>query len=129
MDGSRDLSFDAGGAHPESKITYSIKSFFESIAGSTPDPTNPVINGATVQSKPFLARMLADIASQAPRIGENVGLIHSLVDTTLFDGGLVDDRQYQVRNLFSQLRRVPANAYITPDGEDSAIGSFTAAWL
>ena len=96
MDGSRDRSFGFEDAQAESKVTSSIKAFFESIAGSSPDPTNTVINGTTVQSKPFLARVLADIASQAPRIGENLGLIHSLVDTTLFDGGLVDDRQYQV---------------------------------
>src|ERR1700761_3016930 len=95
-DGSRDHSFDMGDIVTESSITSTIKGFFESIAGSAPDPTNTVINGATVQSKPFLARILADVASQAPRLGENIGLIHSLVDTTLFDGGLVDDRQYQV---------------------------------
>ena len=89
-------SFDADAARAESKITSTIKGFFESITGSAPDPTNTVINGATIQSKPFLARVLADIASQGSRIGDNIGLIHSLVDTTLFDGGLVDDRQYQV---------------------------------
>lgn len=81
---------------PVPGISNTIKSFFESIAGSAPDPTNPVVNGTTTKSTPFLARLLADIASQAPRLGENVALIHSLVDTTLFDGGIVDDRQYQV---------------------------------
>src|ERR1700748_1624593 len=92
MDGSRNHPFASDDTHTESKITSTIKSFFESIAGSGSDPTNTVINGATVQSKPILARVLADIASQAPRVGENIGLIHSLADTTLFDGGLVDDR-------------------------------------
>ncbi len=96
MDGSRNLPFHPDDEVSGSKISGTIKAFFESIAGSAPDPTNPVINGASVQSRPFLARVLADTASQAPRIGENIGLIHSLVDTTLFDGGLVDDRQYQV---------------------------------
>ncbi len=99
MDSVRDHSFDSDDARAESKITSTIKSFFESIAGSAPDPTNPVVNGATVQSKPFLARVLADIASQGSRIGDNLGLIHSLVDTTFLDGGLADDRQYQVGSL------------------------------
>ena len=97
MNGVSDRPFDTDDIHTESNITNTIKGFFESIAGSAPDPTNTVINGATVQSKPFLARVLADIASQAPRLGENIGLIHSLIDTKLFDGGLVDDRQYQVK--------------------------------
>ena len=96
MDGSRDLPFDSDDEPAGSRISSAIRGFFESIAGSTPDPTNPVINGTSVQQRPFLARLLADIASQAPRLGENIGLIHSLVDTKLFDGGVVDDRQYQV---------------------------------
>lgn len=96
MDTSRYSAFDREDNGTGVRITSTVKAFFESIAGSAPDPTNPVINGASVQSRPFLARVLADIASQAPRLGENIGLIHSLVDTKLFDGGLVDDRQYQV---------------------------------
>lgn len=102
MNGSHNIPFDSDDEDAGSRVTSTIRGFFESIAGSTPDPTNPVINGATVQTRPFLARLLADIASQAPRIGENIGLIHSLVDTTLFDGGLVDDRQYQVRQRWWQ---------------------------
>lgn len=96
MPSVQEITYDRDSASSGSKLTATIKGLFESIAGSAPDPTNPVINGATVQSRPFLARVLADIASQAPRLGENLGLIHSLVDTKLFDGGFVDDRQYQV---------------------------------
>ena len=96
MDGSRHHPFHLGDEPTDSKLTRTIRGFFESISSSTPDPTDPVINGATVQSRPLLARLLADIASQAPRLGQNIGLIHSLVDTKFFDGGLVDDRQYQV---------------------------------
>jgi hypothetical protein len=96
MDGSHDMSFEKTEQGPGHKLTSSVRAFFESIAGSAPDPTNPVINGTAIQSRPFLARVLADIASQAPRLGEDIGLINSLVDTTLFDGGIVDDRQYQV---------------------------------
>lgn len=96
MPSAQDFPYDRDDASAGSKLTATIKGLFESIAGSGADPTNPVINGATVQSRPFLARVLADIASQAPRLGENLGLIHSLVDTKLFDGGMVDDRQYQV---------------------------------
>lgn len=98
MEASSDLLLDEVDNRTHAKLTSTVKAFFETIAGSGPDPTNPVINGASVQSRPFLARVFADIASQAPRLGENIGLIHSLVDTTLFDGGIVDDRQYQVWN-------------------------------
>ncbi|KAJ9612991.1 hypothetical protein H2200_002932 [Cladophialophora chaetospira] len=121
MDGSHDRSFDFGDAHAESKITSTIKGFFESIAGSGADPTNTVINGATVQSKPFLARVLADIASQAPRIGENLGLIQSLVDTTLFDGGLVDDRQYQMEKILQLAASLPAGSKSLDDLTDQFI--------
>ena len=111
-----------GGAVPA--ITSTIRSFFESIAGSTSDPTNPVVNGTTAKSAPFLARLLADIASQAPRLGENVALIHSLVDTKLFDGGIVDDRQYQVsQNSASQSQRTDDCPTV---GEDPAVGCFTS---
>lgn len=108
MPSAQDFSNDRDGESAGSKLTATIRGLFESIAGSAPDPTNPVTNGASVQSRPFLARVLADIASQAPRLGENIGLISSLVDTKLFDGGMVDDRMYQVRgytlsSLFSVL--------------------------
>jgi hypothetical protein len=96
MGDSQDIGHDLNGQGPSSRIANSVRGFFESIAGSGSDPTNPVINGASVQERPFLARILADIASQAPRLGENLGLIHSLVDTKFLDGGIVDDRQYQV---------------------------------
>ena len=98
MDEQHNLPLDAGDDATSSRLFGAIKGFFESIAGSGSDPTNPVVNGASVESRPLLARLLADIASQAPRLGENAALIHSLVDTRLFDGGLVDDRQYQVRS-------------------------------
>ncbi|KIW99798.1 uncharacterized protein Z518_10726 [Rhinocladiella mackenziei CBS 650.93] len=115
MDGVRDLPFDSDDDAGGSRLTSAIKSFFESIAGSGSDPTNPVINGATVQSRPFLARILADIASQAPRIGENIGLIHSLVDTKLFDGGLVDDRQYQMEKILQLAASLPPESKALDD--------------
>ncbi|EXJ55141.1 hypothetical protein A1O7_08066 [Cladophialophora yegresii CBS 114405] len=121
MNGSRDHPSDLDPVHTEFKITSTIKGFFESIAGSGPDPTNTVINGATVQSKPLLARVLADIASQAPRIGENLGLIHSLVDTTLFDGGLVDDRQYQMEKILQLAASLPPGSKSLDDLTDKFI--------
>lgn len=96
METSNDLFMNDVEDGTRAKVTSTVKAFFETIAGSGSNPTNPVINGATIQSRPFLARILADIASQAPRLGQNIGLINSLVDTTLFDGGIVDDRNYQV---------------------------------
>jgi len=78
-------------------LTRSVKCLFERVAGSgLPDPTNPVINGATTTSKPFLRNLLADIVSQGSRLGENIGLVASLADTKLFDGGIVDDSKYEV---------------------------------
>ncbi|EXJ93786.1 hypothetical protein A1O1_02179 [Capronia coronata CBS 617.96] len=110
MDGPRDLLLDSDEGVAGSRITGAIRGFFESIAGSGTDPSNPVINGASVQARPFLARLLADVASQAPRLGENIGLIHSLVDTTLFDGGLVDDRQYQMEKVLKLAASLPAGS-------------------
>ncbi|KIW60956.1 hypothetical protein PV05_01130 [Exophiala xenobiotica] len=115
MDTSRYSAFDREDNGTGVRITSTVKAFFESIAGSAPDPTNPVINGASVQSRPFLARVLADIASQAPRLGENIGLIHSLVDTKLFDGGLVDDRQYQMEKILQLAASLPAGSKALDD--------------
>ena len=124
MAGSRDAPFEQDGEPTTSRFTNTIKGLFETFAGSSPDPTNPVINGASVQSRPFLARVLADIASQAPRLGENIGLIHSLVDTKLFDGGLVDDRQYQVcKVLVVTCMMIDQEA---PDGENPSVGCIAA---
>jgi hypothetical protein len=108
-------------AHSESRITSTIRGFFESIAGSGSDPTNSVINGTTVQQRPFLARILADIASQAPRIGQNIGLIQSLADTTLFDGGIVDDRQYQMEKIIQLAASLPPGSKSLDDLTDQFI--------
>ncbi|KIW81777.1 hypothetical protein Z517_04803 [Fonsecaea pedrosoi CBS 271.37] len=107
MDGSREFPSSLGDDYTGSRISTTIRSFFESIAGSNSASTSTVINGATVQSRPLLARVLADVASQAPRIGENLGLLGSLVDTTLFDGGLVDDRQYQMEKILQLAASLP----------------------
>lgn len=97
MEGHREVQFDSDhNGVGVVKVATTIKAFFESITGTASDPTNTVINGATTQSKPLLAKVLTDIASQVPRLGEDISLIHSLADTTLLDGGIVDDRQYQV---------------------------------
>ncbi|KIW18357.1 hypothetical protein PV08_02645 [Exophiala spinifera] len=115
METSNDLFLGDGEKGARAKVTSTVKAFFENIAGSGTDPTNPVINGASVQSRPFLARVLADIASQAPRLGENIGLIHSLVDTTLFDGGIVDDRQYQMEKILQLAASLPVNSKALED--------------
>ncbi|EXJ92051.1 hypothetical protein A1O3_00601 [Capronia epimyces CBS 606.96] len=121
MDGPRDVQFGSDDEASGSKFTSTIKSFFERIAGSGSDPTNPVINGASIQSRPLLARLFADIASQAPRISENIGLIHSLVDTTLFDGGIVDDRQYQMEKILQLAASLPVGS--------QALDSLTAQFI
>ncbi|KAG9780764.1 heme peroxidase, partial [Aureobasidium melanogenum] len=121
MDEQHNLPLDAGDDATSSRLFGAIKGFFESIAGSGSDPTNPVINGASVESRPLLARLLADIASQAPRLGENAALIHSLVDTRLFDGGLVDDRQYQMEKILQLAATLPV--------ESEALGTLTGQFI
>lgn len=103
---SKQFNVEKRHASAQSSFSDTIKGFFESIAGNASNSANPVINGATVKSKPLLARVIADLASQAPRLGENAALFQSLIDTKLFDGGLVDDRQYQVslRTMTSRTR-------------------------
>ena len=66
--------------------------------GSSSQPTSidPVINGATGQHRSFLRNLISDLASQAPRVGDDAALIASIADTKLFQGGLADDRKYQV---------------------------------
>ena len=67
-------------------------------AGSSSQPTSidPVINPATPQHRSFLRNLISDLASQGSRVGDDVALIASIADTKLFQGGLVDDRKYQV---------------------------------
>lgn len=78
-------------------MAKAVRGFFHRIAGSnTPDLTNPVINGTTTPETPFLTRLVADIESQKDRLGADAGLLSSLAHTTLLDGGIVDDRKYQV---------------------------------
>ena len=69
------------------------------FSSNKPDPTNPVLFGAieATRPKPALGDFFRGIASQTGRLGENVGLISSFLDTELFNGGYVDDRKYQVR--------------------------------
>ena len=65
---------------------------------SKPDPTNPVVGGASdsVTPKPFIGNFFKGVASQAGRIGDNVSLISSFVDMELLHGGYADDKKYQV---------------------------------
>ena len=67
-------------------------------AGGSSQPTSidPVINPATPQHRSFLRNLISDLASQGSRVGDDVALIASIADTKLFQGGLVDDRKYQV---------------------------------
>ena len=96
MDGHEQAK-ESGADSGIAALTRGVKKFVEGVAsGGAPDPTDPVINPTTTPSKPLLSRLIADIVSQVPRFGEDAGLVTSLVDTTLFDGGIVDDRQYQV---------------------------------
>jgi hypothetical protein len=68
-------------------------------SSGTTAPTNPVVNGATPQPRNFLRNLISDIASQGPRAGADISLIASLAETAVFDGGLADDKKYQVGTL------------------------------
>ena len=90
----RSRSPSPGPPSGRANIANAVKGLFS----KTPDPTNPVLNGASfaAQPRPAIGDFFRTIASQAGRGGDNVSLISSFVDTAIFDGGYVDDRKYQV---------------------------------
>ncbi|KAK5077874.1 hypothetical protein LTR64_003725 [Lithohypha guttulata] len=91
-------------------ISGFLKGIFEKVAGKAPDPTYPVINGATSNSRPVLKGFISDIASQSGRWVSDVGLIGSFADTKLFDGGVVDDRNYQMESIIQLAASLPADS-------------------
>lgn len=88
-------------------VSHFLKGIFEKVRGPTPDPTYPVLNGATTSSKPVLKNIIADIASQSGRWASNVGLVGSFADTKLLDGGMVDDRKYQMESIIQLAASLP----------------------
>lgn len=93
----------------ESVVLF-FKGLFERVAGRTPDPTYPVINGATPPPRPVLKDLLSDFASQSGRWASNFGFLSSLTDTKLFDGGVVDDRKYQLESIIQLAASLPAGS-------------------
>ena len=91
-------------------ISRFLKGILEKVGGTKPDPTYPVLNGATKPATPALKGMIADIASQGGRWISDVGLIGSLADTKLFDGGVVDDRKYQMESIIQLAASLPAGS-------------------
>lgn len=81
-----------------SEFTRAVKGLVRRVVDpNRPDPSNPVINGASGGQRSWLRNLIADIATQVPRIGANVDLLSSIADTKIFDGSIVNDRDYQVR--------------------------------
>lgn len=91
-------------------ISTFLKGLFEKVAGKKSDPTYPVINGATSSRKPIVKNLIADIASQSGRWISDVGLIGSLADTKLLDGGVVDDKKYQMEAIIQLAASLPAGS-------------------
>lgn len=91
-------------------ITSFLKGLFARVAGSPPDPSYPVINGATAPPKPVLKNLISDIASQSGRWVSDIGLIGSLADTKIFDGGMADDRKYQMEAIIQLAASLPAGS-------------------
>ncbi|KAJ9651806.1 hypothetical protein H2198_008931 [Neophaeococcomyces mojaviensis] len=88
-------------------IAHFLKGLFDKVVGAQPDPTYPVINGATVPPKPVFKNLIADIASQSGRWTSDIGLLSSLADTKLLDGGVVDDRKYQMESIVQLAASLP----------------------
>lgn len=79
------------------EVSRGLRGLVEKFSGAEPDPSNPVINGPSAPTdKPWLRGLLADLATQLPRANADIGLIASIVNSKIFDGGLVNDRTYQV---------------------------------
>lgn len=85
---------------PESglaKWSCNIRGMFSNIGGG--DQTREVINGATPEPSSFLStasNAFSTLSSQLPRLPEDVGLLTSIARTKLFNGGVVDDKRYEV---------------------------------
>lgn len=88
-------------------ISEFFKALLEKVAGKTPDPTYPVINGATPVTRPVLKDLYSSIASQSGRWASNLGLLGSLSDTKFLDGGVVDDRKYQMEQIIQLAASLP----------------------
>ena len=74
-----------------------VKKMFARITSTSDDDNSSVVNGATPQPRRFFRNFLRDISSQGGRLGDNFSLLASFAESKLFSGGLLDDRQYQVR--------------------------------
>jgi hypothetical protein len=88
-----------------SNIANAVRNLFS----RTPDPTNPVVNGATfaAQPRPAIGDFFRTVASQATRAGNNASLLSSFIDTAIFDGGYVDDRKYQMEQIIRLAASLP----------------------
>jgi hypothetical protein len=119
----RSRSPSLGAPSGVANIAHAVKGLFS----KTPDPTDPVISGATfaAQPRPALGDFLRTIASQVGRVGDNASLVSSFIDTALFDGGYVDDKKYQVRVFISKVNNL-ANSI--SDGTDHSIGCIASRW-
>ena len=83
---------------------------------------SPVINGATPSPRNFLKNLISDVASQAPRINENFGLLTSLAETKVLKGGLIDDKQYQIEQILQLAASLPVNSKALNDLSGKLIG-------
>jgi hypothetical protein len=85
---------------PESGLanwSRGIRGIFSNIGGA--DQTSEVINGATPEPSNFFSTAssaLSTIGSQLPRLPENIGLLASIARTKFFNGGIVNDKHYEV---------------------------------
>jgi hypothetical protein len=74
-----------------------VKKMFARITSNSDNDNSSVVNGATPPPRRFFRNFLRDISSQGARLGDNFSLLASFAESKLFSGGLLDDRQYQVR--------------------------------
>lgn len=91
----------------EGGIAHLFRTLLHRLTDAQPDLTNPVINGATQLPKPVLKRLMQEIASQADRWTSNMALTTSTVGTKLLDGGVVDDRKYQMEAVIQLAASLP----------------------
>lgn len=96
-DGRVGRSRDGTASEDANEVTRGLRGLVEKAPGTQPDPTNPVLNGPSAATdKPWLKGLLADLATQLPRANADIGLVASIFNSKIFDGGLVNDRTYQV---------------------------------
>lgn len=80
---------------PDSRFGFLSRSFGNIFSHTGNETNDDIINPTTPPRTGVLQSFFQDVTSQGNRIGADISLLASLLDIEK-NGGLVDDRKYQV---------------------------------